>query len=63
MKQAFSKFYELADFDQRIGAVLAETGPVFVVLKVVAGEHYPQDWSVIHSSTLRQQFGEAFTKS
>jgi len=57
------EFDELADFDQRIGTVLAEPGPVFVVLKVIAGQHYPQDWSAIHSSALRQQFAEAFAKA
>ncbi len=57
------EFDELADFDRRIGAVLGEPGPVFVVLKVVAGEPYPQDWSVIHSGALRQQFAEALAKA
>ena len=57
------EFDELADFDQRIGAALAGPGPVFVVLKVVAGQHYPQDWSAIHSGALRQQFAEAFAKA
>jgi len=36
---------------------------VFAVLKVVAGEPYPQDWSVIHSGALRQQFAEALAKA
>lgn len=57
------EFDDLADFDRRIGAVLKEQGPVFVVLKVVAGEPYPQDWSVIHSGVLRQQFFEALAKT
>lgn len=57
------EFDELADFDQRIAGVLQQQGPVFVVLKVVAGAHYPQDWSVIHSSALRKEFAAALAKS
>lgn len=61
--QKVFEFDDLADFDQRIGAVLAQEGPVFVVLKVVAGETYPQDWNVIHSGALRRQFEEALARS
>ncbi len=61
--RAVHEFDDLVDFDQRIGAVLTQTGPVFVVLKVVAGAHYPQDWSVIHSGELREQFAAALARS
>jgi len=61
--QQVYEFDDLADFDLRIGAVLQQRGPVFVVLKVVAGEPYPQDWSVIHSGALRRQFAEALARS
>ena len=57
------EFDDLADFDRRVPAILQEQGPVFAVLKVVAGEPYPQDWSVIHSGVLRQQFAEALAKA
>ena len=56
------EFDDLADFDQRIGAVLRLQGPVFVVLKVVAGAAYPQDWSVIHSAELRRQFAQRLSE-
>ena len=61
--QNVHEFDHLADFDQRLGAVLNQQGPVFVVLKVVAGEPYPQDWSAIHSRELRQQFAAALAKA
>ncbi len=57
------EFDELGDFDRRIGAVLDQVGPVFVVLKVVAGASYPQDWPVVHSAALRQEFAAALAKS
>lgn len=50
------EFDDLAVFEEKIGTVLKDEGPVFVVLKVVAGDAYPQDWSAIHSAELRQQF-------
>lgn len=57
------EFDDLADFDQRIGAVLLAQGPVFVVLKVVAGAAYPQDWAMIHSGELRNAFALALARS
>jgi phosphonopyruvate decarboxylase len=57
------EFHDLVDFDQRIGSVLQERGPVFVVLRVVAGAHYPQDWSTIHSHALREEFRAALARA
>lgn len=57
------EFDDLADFDRRVGAVLDEQGPVFVVLKVVAGRTYPQDWPVMYSAELRNPFAAALAKS
>jgi len=57
------EFGDLNAFSQRIGAVLKEEGPVFVVLKVVPGELYPQDFSAVHSAELRRAFREALAKS
>ena len=54
---------ELAAFGERIGAVLKEEGPVFVVLKVIAGATYPQDFAALHSAELRRQFAAALSKS
>ncbi len=56
-------FDDLAVFGARIGALLKEEGPVFVVLKVVVGESYAQDWSAVHSAELRQQFAAALARS
>ena len=52
------EFSELANFEQQIGAVLAETGPVFGVLKI---ESLPQkrDYSRIHGPAVRQAFKDA----
>ena len=57
------EFDDLVDFDRRVGAVLKAPGPVFVVLKVVAGAAYPQDWSVVHSGALRQEFAERLARA
>ena len=56
-------FDDLAEFGASIAEVLKAPGPVFVVLKVVAGDPYPQDWSAIHSAELRQQLREALARS
>jgi len=56
------EFSELAAFGERIGAVLKEEGPVFVVLKVVAGATYPQDFAAVHSAELRREFLEALSR-
>lgn len=55
----YDKTYEFAaleDFENRIGAVLAQEGPVFVDLKVQPGEVYPQDYGWIHSGEERARF-------
>ena len=57
------EFADIADFGERIGAVLQEAGPVFVVLRVVAGEAYPQDFPALHSAELRQRFAAALAGS
>jgi hypothetical protein len=33
-----------------------------VVLKVIAGETYPQDFTALHSAELRRQFAAALSK-
>lgn len=55
------EFSELADFEARIADVLAEPGPTFVTLKVVAGERYPQDFDVLHDAGRRAAFREALS--
>jgi phosphonopyruvate decarboxylase len=56
------EFSELAAFEEKIGPVLKEEGPVFVVLKVVAGATYPQDFAAVHSAELRREFLEALSR-
>lgn len=53
-------FAGLAQFSAEIGDVLKQQGPIFVVLQVVPGEHYPQDFDILHSAARRREFGEAF---
>jgi phosphonopyruvate decarboxylase len=53
------EFSELGDFAAHVGAVLGEEGPVFVTVKVVAGEIYPQDYPALHSAETRRQFAAA----
>ena len=56
------EFSELAAFGESIGAVLKEEGPVFVVLKVVPGATYAQDFVAVHSAELRREFLEALSR-
>jgi len=46
-------------FAAEIGNVLALPGPVFVALKVVAGDPPPQDYELIHSEQVRREFKAA----
>jgi phosphonopyruvate decarboxylase len=57
------EFDDLDAFAARIGAVLQEDGPVFVVLHVVAGEPYPQDFPALHDASLREAFRTALAAS
>ena len=57
------EFAELDDFGARIAAVLAEDGPVFATLKVVAGAAYPQDFPALHSAEQRRRFRVALAAS
>jgi phosphonopyruvate decarboxylase len=57
------EFDDLDAFAARIAAVLKEDGPVFVVLKVVAGEPYPQDFPALHDAALREAFRAALAAS
>ncbi len=50
-------------FEARIGGLLREVGPVFVDLKLVAGEPPPQDYAFIHGAATRAAFKAALRKS
>jgi len=55
----------LEDFEAKIGALLRESGPVLVVLKLVAGPPPSQDYAFIHGAATRATFKRALgeTKS
>jgi len=57
-RKAF-EFTDLTDFEARIGQVLQEEGPVFVTLKIVAGDPPPQDMQFIHGEAARATFRAA----
>jgi sulfopyruvate decarboxylase subunit beta len=55
----YRKTYEFAaldDFENRIGEVLAQTGPVFADLKIEPGVAYPQDYGALLSKSTRDAF-------
>jgi len=53
------EFSELQNFEQQIGAVLAEPGPVFGVLKVEPARPQQRDYNRIHGADVRQAFKDA----
>jgi len=57
--KAVYEFDDLANFEQQIGDVLAQKGPVFVKLKVEKGENYPKDYKLMHGAEIRAAFAEA----
>jgi hypothetical protein len=52
----------LDDFETKIAALLAEPGPVFVALKLVAGPPPSQDYGFIHGAPTRAAFRAALQK-
>ncbi len=57
------EFSDLKIFEQQAGALLAETGPVFVNLKVVASGPQERDYTRLHGAHVRQAFRDALGKS
>lgn len=53
----------LQDFEAKIGGLLVEPGPVFVVLKLTAGPPPSQDYAFIHGAPTRATFKAALNKS
>jgi len=53
------EFSDLKIFEQQIGALLAEQGPVFVDLKVEPSGPQERDYSRIHGPAVRQAFKDA----
>lgn len=50
---------DLHVFEQKVGDILQQAGPVFVALHVEQGEAYPQDYGWIHSADERARFKRA----
>jgi phosphonopyruvate decarboxylase len=53
------KFSDLKVFEQQVGAILAEQGPVFVCLKIVSSGEQERDYSRIHGPHVRKAFKDA----
>jgi len=61
----YKKTYEiddLNDWEQKLPAILEEEGPVFVTLKVEAGEAYPENFQRLYDRTYRDKFRAALAK-
>ena len=57
--RAVHAFSELKNFEQQVGALLAEPGPLFVDLKIVSSGPQERDYSRIHGPQVRAAFKEA----
>jgi sulfopyruvate decarboxylase subunit beta len=57
------EFSELPIFEQQVGAILAEQGPVFVDLKVEPAGPQERDYSRLHGPHARKAFRDALAKS
>ena len=53
------EFSDLKVFEQQIGALLAEPGPVFVCMKIVSSGPQERDYSRIHGPQVRKAFRDA----
>ncbi len=53
------EFSTLAEFENGIGSVLQEEGPVFADLKLEPGESYPKDYGLMHGAQIREDFRAA----
>jgi sulfopyruvate decarboxylase subunit beta len=60
--RAVHEFSDLKILEQQIGAVLAEPGPVFVDLKIVASGPQERDYSRLHGPQVRKAFREALAQ-
>jgi sulfopyruvate decarboxylase subunit beta len=57
------EFSELRVFEQQIGAILAEPGPVFACLKVEPAGPQQRDYSRLHGPHVRQAFRDALARA
>lgn len=56
------EFSELKNFEQQIGAVLAEPGPVFGVLKIERCGPQTRDYTRLHGPAAREAFKDAIAR-
>jgi len=57
--RAVHAFSDLKNFEQQVGALLAEPGPLFVDLKIVSSGPQERDYSRIHGPHVRKAFRDA----
>src|SRR5580704_18922452 len=57
--RAVHEFSDVKIFEQQVGALLAEPGPVFADLKITAGGPQERDYARIHGPHVRQAFRDA----
>lgn len=57
------EFSELPIFEQQVGAILAEPGPVFACLKVEPAGPQERDYSRLHGPQVRQAFRDALAQN
>ena len=56
-------FSELDALETALPGILRARGPVFIDLKIVPGETYPQDWAYMHGAASREKFRTALRQS
>ena len=57
------EFSDLKNFEQQVGAILAEQGPVFTCLKIVSSGAQERDYSRLHGPHVRKAFRDALAAS
>jgi len=57
--RAVHAFSDLKNFEQQVGALLAEPGPLFVDLKIVSSGPQERDYTRLHGPHVRKAFREA----
>ncbi len=57
--RAVHAFSDLKIFEQQVGALLAEPGPLFVDLKIVSSGPQERDYTRLHGAHVRKAFREA----
>jgi hypothetical protein len=53
------EFSDLKNFEQQVGAILAEQGPVFICLKIVSSGAQERDYGRLHGPHVRKAFRDA----